>query len=199
MPTADTILRQLGLGRPPRSNHNWADRRDCGTALIGEPRGGQSLTRSRSGSLHLCIDDATRLGYSDTLLSKCPHCAVGFLGRASDRRAQPGVAVEHVMTDNGSDSRRRPFRAALAATGLKHKRTRRINAAHLRRSRPVSPNRPARVGFVPNPAAAHRGAEQSSTMSMSCGPSPSWTVPAGMRALGPDQRDRCLVPTGLPQ
>jgi Integrase core domain len=75
-------------------------------------------------ALHVCIDDATRLGYSEILPDERKGSAVGFLERALGWLAHQGVAVERVMTDNGSAYLSRDFQTALAAAGLKHKRTR---------------------------------------------------------------------------
>ena len=72
----------------------------------------------------MCIDDATRLGYSEILPDERKESAVGFLERALGWFAQHGVTVERVMTDNGSAYLSRDFAAAVAAAGLKHKRTR---------------------------------------------------------------------------
>jgi hypothetical protein len=72
----------------------------------------------------VCIDDATRLGYSEILANERKESAVGFLERALGWFAQQGVTVERVMTDNGSAYLSGAFRAAVAAAGLKHKRTR---------------------------------------------------------------------------
>jgi hypothetical protein len=72
----------------------------------------------------VCIDDASRLGYSEILPDERKESALGFLERALGWLAQQGVTVERVMTDNGSAYRSRDFGAALAAAGLKHKRTR---------------------------------------------------------------------------
>jgi hypothetical protein len=72
----------------------------------------------------VCIDDATRLAYSEILPDEKKDSAVGFLERALRWLAQQGVAVERVMTDNGSAYLSKAFRAAVASAGLKHKRTR---------------------------------------------------------------------------
>src|ERR1700756_904234 len=75
-------------------------------------------------ALHVCIDDATRLGYSEILPDERKTSAVGFLARALGWFGQPGVTDERVMTANGPAYLSRDFRAAIAAAGLKHKRTR---------------------------------------------------------------------------
>jgi transposase InsO family protein len=75
-------------------------------------------------ALHVCIDDATRLAYSEILANERKDSAIGFLERALGWFAGQGVTVERVMTDNGSAYLSKAFRAALTAAGLKHKRTR---------------------------------------------------------------------------
>ena len=72
----------------------------------------------------MCIDDATRLGYSEILPDERKESAVGFLDPALGWLTRQGVTVERVMTDNGSAYLSRDFRAAVTAVGLKHKRTR---------------------------------------------------------------------------
>jgi transposase InsO family protein len=74
--------------------------------------------------LHVCIDDATRLAYSEILADERKASAVGFLERALGWFAGQGVTVERVMTDNGSAYRSHAFRGAVAAAGVNHKRTR---------------------------------------------------------------------------
>src|SRR5262249_40041557 len=56
-------------------------------------------------ALHVCIDDATRLAYSEILPDEKKESAIGFLGRALAWLGSQGISVERVMTDNGSASR----------------------------------------------------------------------------------------------
>jgi transposase InsO family protein len=144
--TVGAILRRLGLGRlaaldakPPARRYErqrpgeliHLDSKKLGRiAAIGHRITGRAAgTVNRHygigwEALHVCIDDATRLGYSEILPDERKESAVGFLERALDWLAQQGVTVERVMTDNGSAYRSGAFQAALAAAGLKHKRTR---------------------------------------------------------------------------
>jgi transposase InsO family protein len=74
--------------------------------------------------VHVCVDDATRLAYVEVLPDERGETAVGFLRRAVAWFAERGVAVERVMTDNGS-----PYVSAVHATacrelGIRHLRTR---------------------------------------------------------------------------
>jgi transposase InsO family protein len=73
---------------------------------------------------HVCVDDATRLAYVEVLPDERGETAVGFLRRAVAWLAERGVAVERVMTDNGS-----PYVSAVHAStcrelGIRHLRTR---------------------------------------------------------------------------
>ena len=74
--------------------------------------------------LHVCIDGACRLAYSEVLPDERKEAATGFLERALAWFAVNGVAVERVMTDNGNCYRSRMFRQACAHHRLRHLRTR---------------------------------------------------------------------------
>ena len=74
--------------------------------------------------LHVCVDDASRLAYTEILPDERKESAVAFLERALAWFAGLGVTVERVMTDNGSAYRSHAFRQAIHDAGLKHKRTR---------------------------------------------------------------------------
>ena len=74
--------------------------------------------------LHVAVDDASRLAYTELLPDERKLSAVGFLERARAWFARHGVVVERVMTDNGSAYRSADFRAAIQAAGLRHIRTR---------------------------------------------------------------------------
>ena len=74
--------------------------------------------------LHVCVDDASRLAFTEILPDERKESAVAFLERALAWFAGLGVTVERVMTDNGSAYRSHAFRQAIHDAGLKHKRTR---------------------------------------------------------------------------
>lgn len=75
-------------------------------------------------ALHVAIDDASRLAYTEILPDEKKTSATAFLLRALVFFERHGVRVERVMTDNGSAYKSHVFRAALAARGIRHKRTR---------------------------------------------------------------------------
>jgi transposase InsO family protein len=141
--TVGVILRRRGLGRlvalepkpavvryererPGELIHIDSKKLGCIAAVGHRITGDRRDTTRGVGweALHVCIDDATRLAYSEILADERNTSAVGFLDRALGWFAGQGVTVERVMTDNGPAYRSHAFRTAVAAAGLKHKRTR---------------------------------------------------------------------------
>jgi transposase InsO family protein len=144
--TVGAVLRRLGLGRlkaldpmPPVVRYQRerpGELLHFDTKKLGRIEGvGHRITGRRSGAinrhhgigweaLHVCIDDASRLAYTELLPDEKKENAIAFLGRALDWFSRHGVDVERVMTDNGSAYRSHAFRAACARAGLKHIRTR---------------------------------------------------------------------------
>jgi transposase InsO family protein len=74
--------------------------------------------------VHVCVDDATRLAYVEVLSDEKATTAVGFLRRAVAFYGRHGIAVERVMTDNGSAYRSTLHAVACRTLGLRHLRTR---------------------------------------------------------------------------
>jgi transposase InsO family protein len=74
--------------------------------------------------VHIAIDDCTRLAYAEVLGDEKASTAVAFLRRALAFYARHGVAVECVMTDNGSAYRSAVHALACRALGIGHLRTR---------------------------------------------------------------------------
>jgi transposase InsO family protein len=73
--------------------------------------------------VHVCIDDASRVAFSQILPDEKKESAVAFLKAALAYYGSLGVAVSRVMTDNGSCYRSKAFRKACSDAGLKHIRT----------------------------------------------------------------------------
>ena len=142
--TVGLILRRLGLGRlrlldpkPPIVRYE-RDRpgemihldikklgriNGVGHRFTGRGPGTHNLGRGWD-FLHVCVDDASRLAYTEILPSEGQQDATAFLERAAAWLARHGVAVERVMTDNGSAYRSRLFADALRRIGARHVRTR---------------------------------------------------------------------------
>jgi transposase InsO family protein len=143
--TVTSILRRLGLNRlkaldPPAPVVRY-EREHPGELLhldikklgrIGSV--GHRITGRRSGVinrhhgigwdyLHVCVDDASRLAYTEILPNERKESAVAFLGRALAWLARHGVSVERIMTDNGNCYRSHAFRDACNGAGIRHLRT----------------------------------------------------------------------------
>jgi transposase InsO family protein len=73
--------------------------------------------------VHVCIDDASRIAFSQVLPDERQESAVAFLYAAIDYYRSLGIAVTRVMTDNGSCYKSFAFKDACKALDLKHIRT----------------------------------------------------------------------------
>jgi len=94
-----------------------------GHRITGDRRAG----RSRGAGweyVHVSIDDASRIGFSQILPDETKQSAVAFLKAAVAYYLSLGVTVLRVMTDNGSCYRAKDFRDACRDLGLRHIRTR---------------------------------------------------------------------------
>ena len=141
--TVGAILRRLGLGRlsaldpkPPVIRYERAvpgELIHIDTKKLGRIEGiGHRITGDRRGQkkgigwdlVHVCVDDASRLAYTEVLPDEKKESACAFLTRALAFFAAHGVTVARVMTDNGSAYRSHDFRHLCAAADLRHIRTR---------------------------------------------------------------------------
>jgi transposase InsO family protein len=99
-----------------------------GHRITGD-RTGQSNPRGRGQGagwefVHVCIDDASRIAFSQIMTDEKATSAVDFLHAAIAYYASLGITVTRVMTDNGACYKSRAFSGACKALGLKHIRTR---------------------------------------------------------------------------
>jgi len=143
--TVGAVLRRLGLGRLSALEAKPAivryEREKPGELIhidikkLGRINGvGHRITGDRTGQsnkrgtgweyLHVAIDDACRLAYSEVLANEKAESAVAFTNRALAWFKRLGVSVERIMTDNGSAYKSFAFRDLLADQGIRHKRTR---------------------------------------------------------------------------
>jgi transposase InsO family protein len=101
------------LGRFERVGHRVTGKRTANASSRG----------SGWEFVHVCIDDCSRLAFSQVMATESKESAVPFLKAAVAYYASLGVTVARVMTDNGSCYQSKAFRKACAELGLKHIRT----------------------------------------------------------------------------
>lgn len=73
--------------------------------------------------VHVAIDDASRIAFSQILADEKKESAVAFLRATVAYYASLGITVDRVMTDNGPCYQARAFARACCDLGLKHIRT----------------------------------------------------------------------------
>lgn len=94
-----------------------------GHRITGD-RTGQSNSRGIGWEyVHVCIDDHSRLSFTQIHADEKAVSAIASLKAAVAWYARLGVKVERVMTDNGSCYKSHAFRSACQDLGLKHIRT----------------------------------------------------------------------------
>jgi len=74
--------------------------------------------------VHVAVDDYSRLAYAEVLADERASTAAGFLQRAAAFYRRHGIAVEAVLTDNGSCYRGAVHALACRRLGIRHLRTR---------------------------------------------------------------------------
>lgn len=74
--------------------------------------------------VHVCVDDASRIAFSQILPDEKKESAVAFLQAAVAYYQSLGITVRGVMTDNGACYKSYAFREACKALDLRHIRTR---------------------------------------------------------------------------
>jgi transposase InsO family protein len=142
--TVSRILRRLGLSRlsalEPAEPVRRYERERPGELIhidikkLGKfNRIGHRITGDRTGQsnargigwefVHVCIDDASRIAFSQVMKDEKKASAVAFLKAAVAYYASLGVTIERVMTDNGACYRSKAFARACKKLGLKHIRT----------------------------------------------------------------------------
>lgn len=90
-----------------------------GRAVTGRGPGTHSGGGKGWDYLHVCVDDASRLAYTEVLASENQHNASAFLERALAWLARHGVRAERVMTDNGACYRSKRFAAVVRRAGAR--------------------------------------------------------------------------------
>jgi transposase InsO family protein len=142
--TVSRILKRLGLNKlsalQPAEPIRRYEREHPGELIhidikkLGKfNRIGHRITGQRQGCrnydagwefVHVCIDDASRIAFTQIKPDEKKHSAIAFLKAAIAYYASLGIKVERVMTDNGSCYRSRAFARACKRLGIRHIRTR---------------------------------------------------------------------------
>ena len=143
--TVSRVLRRLGLNRlnalEPAEPVRRYEREHPGELIhidikkLGRfDRPGHRVTGDRTGHsnsrgsgweyLHVCIDDHSRIAFSQIMPDEKKESATAFLKAALDYYKSLGVSISRVMTDNGSCYKAFAFRDTCRTLGLKHIRTR---------------------------------------------------------------------------
>jgi transposase InsO family protein len=142
--TVSRILKRLGLNKlsalQPAEPIRRYEREHPGELIhidikkLGKfNRIGHRITGQRQGCrnydagwefVHVCIDDASRIAFTQIKPDEKKRSAIAFLKAAVAYYASLGIKVERVMTDNGSCYRSRAFARACKKLGLRHIRTR---------------------------------------------------------------------------
>ncbi|MFJ8014798.1 IS481 family transposase, partial [Streptomyces sp. NPDC096339] len=95
-----------------------------GHKTLGRQAGRKNRSSAGYSYIHTAVDDHSRLAYSEIHTDEKKETATAFWQRAQAYYASVGITVERVLTDNGACYRSHPWRDALSAAGITHKRTR---------------------------------------------------------------------------
>lgn len=141
--TVSAVLFRNGVGpqaslQPPRPPNRY-ERRQAGELLHLDTkklacfyRPGHRVTGNRLGQsdgagwefVHIAIDDFSRIAYAEILSDeKGPTCAA-FMRRACRWFRKQGIAIQALLTDNGTGYRSHCFRRECLRLALRHHRTR---------------------------------------------------------------------------
>jgi transposase InsO family protein len=142
--TVSRVLRRLGLSRmrdlEPAEPVRRYERQRPGELIhidikkLGRfERVGHRITGDRRGQsnsrgvgweyVHVAIDDASRIAFSQIKPDEKATSAIAFLKAAVAYYASLAIKVERVMTDNGSCYKAHDFRKACRELGIRHIRT----------------------------------------------------------------------------
>ena len=159
------VLRRLGHSRRPRAPRPPVvryERAQPGELLHLDTKKlgrfwhvGKRITRDgirrspRAGwqHVHVAIDDHSRLAYAEVRPTDRQGDALAFLERARAWFRAQGIAVQAVMTDNGSAYRSHAWRQHCAAHDLRHLRHPALHAPHQWQGGTLHPDPAAPLGL----------------------------------------------------
>jgi transposase InsO family protein len=94
-----------------------------GHRLLGRGQG-RHETGAGYEYLHVCVDDYSRLAYTELLPDERGTTVAAFLHRATSSFAARGITIKRVLTDNGSGYLSHAFAERCTQLQIKHSRTR---------------------------------------------------------------------------
>jgi transposase InsO family protein len=94
-----------------------------GHRILGRGRG-RHETGAGYEYLHVCVDDYSRLAYTELLPDERGTTVADFLHRAASSFAAHGITITRVLTDNGSGYISHTFAERCTQLQIKHSRTR---------------------------------------------------------------------------
>jgi transposase len=141
--TVSRVLSRVGLNRPasltPRAPVQRYERNRPGElvhvdmkrlgriGVVGHRIHGDRRQRTRGlgwETVHVCVDDFSRVAYVEVLTDQHGATATGFLHRAHTWFVRRGIRIERVMTDNGSAYCSHRFHDLCARLRMRQIRTR---------------------------------------------------------------------------
>ena len=97
--------------------------REPGHRITGDRTSQRSGRNKGWEFVHVCIDDHSRIAFTQIMSDEKASSAIAFLKAAVAFYKSLGISVQRVMTDNGSCYKAFAFRNACRELGLKHIRT----------------------------------------------------------------------------
>ena len=102
--------------------------KQVGHRITGDRRGQSNLRSTKRGGtgwefVHVCIDDASRIAFTQIKPNEKKRSATAFLRDAVAYYESLGISVQRVMTDNGACYKSRAFARACKQLGIRHIRT----------------------------------------------------------------------------
>lgn len=116
-----------------------------GHCITGDPSAPNKSRGAGWDYVHVCIDDHSRVAFSEIKPDETASSAVPFLKAAVAYYRSLGVIVSRVMTDNGSCYQSFAFRGACQDLGIKHIRTS-LTRPEQMAGRTLHPDRISRMG-----------------------------------------------------
>ncbi|MCJ2139557.1 IS481 family transposase [Methylobacterium sp. E-066] len=156
-----------------------------GHRITGD-RTGQSNARGIGWEfVHVCIDDHSRIAFSQVLANEKKESAIAFLHAAVAYYQSLGVTVTRAITDNGACYKSFAFRDACKALGLKHIRTRPYTPKTNKAERFVQTSLREWAYARPYPTSEHRKAALEPWLH-----NYNWHRPHGLQSMPPISRFR---------